>query len=212
MSERLDRIEKMLEKIATTQAELAISQKQTDAQLAKTDAQLAKTDAQLAKTDAQLAKTDAQLAKTDAQLAKTDSKLRQLGFNIGASVEQLFQIALEKRMTLHGIKYDGIAYNLKKQKGKVHREYDIVLYNGNSVALIEVKHSLKIDDLRKLKDEQLPDFRILFPEYSAYKIYLGAASTHIENSVKEYAANEGISVLTHDAKATELNTQPLIAF
>jgi hypothetical protein len=181
---------------------LADSQVKTDAQLAKTDAQLAKTDAQLAKTDAQLAKTDAQLAKTDAQLSKTNERLEEMmglygnmGKNIGHAVEEFFYTKLQLTSTLNGVRYDFIDKNITRSGSGREREYDILMINGREVAIIEVKHRAHPKDVDKLISKLAPDFRVLFPQYQGYQMLLVLATFSIEDEVKSYALENGVSVL-----------------
>jgi hypothetical protein len=58
-------------------------------------------------------------------------------------------------------------------------EYDILLYNGTSVAIIEVKHRVRRDAFKRLIEVQMPRFRQIFPEYKDCKMYLGLGATII---------------------------------
>jgi hypothetical protein len=99
------------------------------------------------RTDAQLAKTDQQLAKTDAQLAKTERILSGIGINLGHAAEEFFANSLQKNKKLGKVKFDAVALQLKGHKGKVQDEFDVVMYNGNSVGLVEVKHKVHPSDV-----------------------------------------------------------------
>ena len=178
--------------IKKTLKELADSQKKTDEQIAKTDVQLAKTDAQLAKTDAQLAKTDAQLEKTVKKLDKLGVMYGGLGNNLGAQAEEFFYQGLQKKMEISGIKFDEIDKNIYF-RGK---EYDIVLFNGNSVMLISVKHHFHPKDVDHFLKEDIPVFKTLFPQYESYKIYGGVASLARDKITEKIAKENGLFVLT----------------
>ena len=209
---RIDRIEAGI--LALQQSQL-----KTDMQLAKTDAQLAKTDAQLAKTDAQLAKTDAQLAKTDAQLAKTDMKLKEtsqilsnIGINLGYVAEEFFYYALEEKMKFGNIKFNNIDLNVKARNKKIQDEFDIVMYNGNSIAIIEVKHKVHPNDLQKLKTSKIENFKSLFPDYAGYKYYLGIGGMSIAQEIADMARAEGIAVLRQVGELAQVEDTALVAF
>lgn len=147
------------------------------------------------KTDEQLAKTDAQLAKTDAQLAKTERILSGIGINLGHAAEEFFAHSLQKNKKLGKIKFDAVALQLKAHKGKLQDEFDVVMYNGSSVGLVEVKHKVHPSDIEQLISRKLPNFRTLFPQYAASEFYLGIAGMSIPQEVAEMAENEGVAVL-----------------
>ena len=188
---RLDRIERGIEALQKSQLE--------------TEAQLRKTDAQLAKTDAQLAKTDAQLAKTDAQLAKTERILSGIGINLGHAAEDFFSHSLQKNKKLGKVKFDAVALQLKGHKGRVQDEFDVVMYNGNSVGLVEVKHKVHPSDIEQLMHRKLPNFRALFPKFADAVFYLGIAGMSIPQEVVSQAENEGIAVLRQAGDVLSMN-------
>lgn len=209
---RLDRIEASIEALFKAQLK-------TDAQIAKTDAQLAKTDAQLAKTDAQLAKTDAQLAKTDAQLAKTDTKLKEtsiilgnLGINLGIVAEEYFYNALKETKKIGKYKFDDVDLNVNGRNKKVQDEFDIVMYNGNTIAIIEVKHKVHPEDIQKLKTKKLENFKYLFPHYASYNYILGLGGFSLPKDIVELADKEGIAVFQKRGETTLINEENLQVF
>ena len=198
--------------LAKTDAQLA----KTDAQLAKTDAQLAKTDAQLAKTDAQLAKTNAQLAKTDAQLSKTDKSLNRatellgnMGMNLGAVAEEFFYEALKEKKILGNIKFDEVVCNIKTKIKKTEDKFDIVMYNGASIALIEIKHKVHPNDLITLYTTKIENFRLLYPAYKNHNIYLGIGGFSVPSSVEQQAHSRGIAVLKQKADVAVIDVKKL---
>lgn len=216
--ERIDRIEKGIE-------ELVASQKARDVQLAKMDEQLAKTDAQLAETDVLLKafiaeqqesykRMDANLAslaesqkemqrRMDANLASlTESQkemqrqLGGIGNTNGEFAENFFFSSLSQKMKLGGIKFDHIERNVKRRVRNLSDEFDIVLYNGDSVGLLEIKNTVKAANVTQLLNNKLQNFRLLNPEYADAKIYLGIGGFTFENEdVKKNAKSAGIVVL-----------------
>ena len=199
MLTRLDRIERGIEALQK-------SQLKTDAQLAKTDAQLAKTDAQLAKTDAQLAKTDAQLALTSAQLLETKRIVSGIGINLGDAAEDFFAHTLQEKKKLGSIQFDAVALQLKAHKGKVQDEFDIVMYNGHAIGLVEVKHKVHPSDIEKLVSAKLPNFRKLFPQYADFDFYLGMAGMSFPKEALEMAERGGLAVLRQKGDVLLMNT------
>ena len=193
-------------------ASLAVSQAKTDAQMARTDEQMARTEAQMARTDARLekmfkesdarfAKTEAQMAKTDAQMARTDARLDKIAKMVGGIsnnqgdiTEEYFINSLKDKLTLGDIKFDFLVKNFKAEKGrKILAEYDILLVNGKSVAIIEVKYKVHPSDLEKLP-AKIDSIRNL-PQYDGYEVYAGLAGFYVPDEVIKQAEKKGYFVL-----------------
>jgi hypothetical protein len=100
----------------------------------------AKTDAQMAKTDAQMAKTDAQMAKTDAKLDKLTALCGGIASNQGSVAEEFFFNSLVSEPFLGDIKFDRITPQLVVGRKGKQSEYDIVMVNGATVGIVEVKY------------------------------------------------------------------------
>ncbi len=69
------------------------------------------------------------------------------------------------------------------------------MINGASLAIIEVKNKGHINDLIKLKENMLPNFKKLFSDYKDYKLYAGFASFFVTYEMKEFAKENGIYIL-----------------
>ena len=218
MEDRLNRIEAGIEKLMEAQVK-------TDAQLAITDLQIkelklaqTKTDAQLAKTDAQLAKTDAQLAKTDAQLAKTDirlNKLAKLIGNIGETdgkiAEQKIFYGLKQYLQIGDIKFDNIYKNLRPI-GDTGPEFDILLVNGDSVCIVEVKKNVNIRDVDEILEKSISSFKQYYPQYAQYKMYFAIVSLYIYEDLVEKSSEKGIFLLTEQNDVMEIVNERAVAF
>ncbi len=181
---RLDRIEMGIEALQKSQLE---------------------TDAQLKRTDAQLASFIARQEKGETQLAETKRILSGIGINLGDAAEEFFASSLQKNKKLGKVKFDAVALQLKAHKGKVQDEFDVVMYNGNSVGLVEVKHKVHPADVEQLITRKLPNFKALFPAYSNADFYLGIAGMSIPKEVIEMAENKGIAVLRQVGNVLAMN-------
>ncbi len=184
-------------------AGLVMAQKDLVAQQRRTDAQIAATDAQLAATDAQLAKTDAQLAKTDAQLDKVGRKLDRLGElvggisnNQGDIAEEFFYRSYLKNPVLGQMRFDSVSRNLNNHKGSIQEEYDLVLINGDSLAVIEVKAKAHEKDLLVMVERKMPHFPILFREFSHYRRFAGIATLVANDALIARAEELGLFLIT----------------
>jgi hypothetical protein len=88
---------------------------------------------------------------------------------------------------------------------KIKGEYDLVLYNGTSIALIEAKNRVRKDDLEKLLDVQLPRFKLFYPQYKDYTYYLGLCGMSFEDGVEAEALSRGIATLKPNGESLESN-------
>lgn len=158
------------------------------------------------------ANTDAQLAKTDAQLAKTDAKLWGLGLNIGLAAEEIFYDVLKENLVIGNVKFESIERNVKSSYKKTQDEFDIVLYNGDSIGIVEIKHKVHPNDLETLKNKKTENFRTLFPMYKDYKIYLALGGMSIPEEVQISAAESGIAILKPKGNVAQIISKNLVAY
>jgi hypothetical protein len=164
----------------------------------------AKTDAQMAKTDAQMAKTDAQMAKTDAKLDKLTALCGGIASNQGSVAEEFFFNSLVSEPFLGDIQFNRITPQLiVGRKGK-QSEYDIVMVNGASVGIVEVKYKAHMNDLEQVH-AQIVRFKRDCPEFKHYTIYGGIAGLSVPKDVSKAAKAQGLFVLKR--KGEKLNIQ-----
>ena len=119
--------------------------------------------------------------------------------SLGDVAEEFIFNALEKDMTFGGIKFDDIDRNMKLHSKflNLKGEFDVVLENGDTLAIIETKHKVRSEDISKLIGK--PDnFRKLFPKYSNYKVILGVGGLSFEKDVVEDAENHEIGIINNN--------------
>ncbi|MEY3220414.1 MAG: hypothetical protein RIT27_1771 [Pseudomonadota bacterium] len=193
-------------------AQLARTNAQTDEKIKALVEQIARTDEQLAKTDAQLAKTDAQLAKTDAKLNKVAKLFGDVNNNRGEEAEEFFFHSLRKHPQIGGIQFDTVHRNLSGSKGKISDEFDLVLVNGDALALVEVKTKAHIKLIDQILERKIPRLKTLFPAFKHYKIYAGIASLVTYPELVEKITEQGLFLLTQQGKHLEIINPPLQHF
>jgi len=207
-------------------ASIALDQKKTDEQMSRTDEkidrladQITRTEEQMKRTDEKLERmsirTEERMKRTDEQMKRTDEKLERLGIHLGGITqnqgdvaEEFFLNSLANDTRLGSIHFDDIAKNMNKRKGQLQEEYDIVMTNGNAIAVVEVKYKARVNDLQKL-ERKLRHFKQLFPLYQTHKLYGALAAFHINDDVKCEALERGYFVLQRcgDVIHTENNEQ-----
>ena len=190
MSERLDKLEKIV-------TDLALSQAKTDGHIRENSRDIKALKESQAKTDEQLGRLTERVDKMSEKvdilsdsvksnsedIKKLSEEYGRFTNNQGEIIEILFYNALKEELVFDGIKYDGVSLNLEKKAKKVEQEFDIVLTNGYSVALIEVKGKAYPNNLSQL-DDIVENYRFLFPEHKNYRIASYLGSMHISKAVK----------------------------
>ncbi|MDR2594367.1 MAG: hypothetical protein LBC87_06320 [Fibromonadaceae bacterium] len=148
--------------------------------------------------------------ETDRIIKELSRRMGGVDENIGSHAEQYFQNILMGKLSFAGQKYDKMIANMECCKNGISLiEFDIVLVNGKSVAIIETKHRIHPKFVKELAEERLPKFRELWPEYSKHKIYLGIAGFSFNQKVLEEAEKYGICVLRQVGDSVEIKTNKL---
>ena len=155
-----------------------------------------------AESDARIEKMK---AEDDRKRAETDERLDALGKLIGGiahsngdMAEEYFYNSLKKdKFFVHekfdkisrNLTYRGVDYNLKM-------ECDILLFNGKSAAIIEVKYNAKPENISVEKlISRVAIFKILYPEYKNHNIYLGVAAMSFKKSLIKELHQAGIATI-----------------
>ncbi len=200
--ERIDRIEQAL-------AELIA---QDEKRFARTEQGFAEIRALFAESDKGFAQTKALFAKTEAQVERTSKELSNVGHNNGDYAEDYFYNSLSGTMVFAGIKYDTISKNIHIKRHRLEDEFDLVMYNGNSIALIECKYKAHEKDLKKLVEKKVNNFRELNTDYANYTIYCGLASFSFYPELEQQALDLGVAVLKQKGDLMEVNASTIRAY
>ena len=129
------------------------------------------------------------------RLKKLEELTGSIANNQGSFAEEYFYNAFEdKEQNFFGEKFDDIQKNIKNSWQGIQDEYDIVLYNHVSVALVEVKFKAHSNDIPVVLKKP-ETFRFLFPAYKDFKIYLGLASMSFYPELEQECIDQGIAVI-----------------
>ena len=171
-----------------------------------------KTDEQLKKTDEQLQSNEEWLRKNSADFDRRIKKLEMLVGNIsnnqGDVAEEYFVNSLKDVLEIGDLHFDYLLQNIKLQTKKINDEFDILLVNGESVALIEVKYKVHPNIIESL-DKKIEHLKLM-KEYKNYKIYAGVAGFYVPDEVIEKAKEKGYFVLKRKGKIIQEYTENLI--
>jgi hypothetical protein len=178
---------------------------------AKSDQKISALADSSAKTDAQLAKTDAQLAKTDAKLDRLAAMYGGVADNQGSAAEEFFFNSLSQSKLIGNIHFDEVQPKVYGGKIGAQQEYDLVLLNGDSAAIVEVKYKVHPSSLEQLQ-KQLALFKIHFPEHKDMKLYGGVAGFSIPDEVTNEAHAKGYFVLKRQGETFAVDADQMKAF
>jgi hypothetical protein len=135
----------------------------------------------------------------------------------GDFAEEFFYNSLEKTMTFAGMRFDVISNKFAKKKimpdkTEIEAQFDVVLHNGKSIALIEAKYKANLKDLKELVEKKVPNFRLLYPEYAKYKLYLGLGSLVLKERIVQEAKKLGVGLMRQKGDSVEYKTDWVRAY
>ena len=133
-------------------------------------------------------------AETDRTFKKLFKEVGGISNNNGAFAEEYFTTAFEENKTLGKLHFDDIQTNISVKDRNEEDEYDIVLYNDESIAIIEVKYKAKEHDIDHVV-QKADSFRRWFPKYKKYDIYLGLAGLSFQKETVPKAKEKGIAII-----------------
>jgi len=163
-------------------------------------------------TDKQIQKVAQSQKETDRQMKELQKTVGGVTNNQGSFAEEYFFNSFENgKKNFFGEKFDEVVKNLSSFWQGLKDEYDIVLYNHASVAIIEVKYKAHLNDIPTVL-KKAETFRILFPHYKDFKIYLGLASMSFYPELEQECTEQGIAVIKQVGDTVVINDTKLKVF
>jgi len=151
-------------------------------------------------------------ADFDERIKKLDKLIGGITNNNGLIAEEYFFNSFEKGKTnFFGEKFDEIVKNLTHFWQGHKDEYDIVMYNHTSVAIIEVKYKAHLSDIPDVL-KKAETFRLIFPNYKDFKIYLGLATMAFYPELEQECIEQGIAVIKQVGETVIINDKHLKVF
>ncbi len=147
-------------------------------------------------TEKVVEKTSQQIQASDRKLEKYFGKVKELDRNWGTLVEALFKPSVATQFQERGIEVVHTHHRvISKLKGET-MEIDILLEDGDTVILVEVKTTLRVEHIDEHIAKRLSTFKRFFPRYADVKVYGAVAYIHVEENADRYAYKHGLFVLT----------------
>jgi hypothetical protein len=106
-----------------------------------------------------------------------------------------FQDEFEERLEFGGVKYDEMIAGFGRKDETVNFKADIALFNDVSVALVMVVYDPGPDFIVEFATEKAGKFRVAFPKYNNYKVYLGIAEFSFNDETVKKAREYGIGIV-----------------
>ena len=166
-----------LDRIAESQKELGESQKDFDKKMKKLRKRMRKTDRQIEKTDRQLKETD-----------------RRFNSQWGKLMESLVEGDLVKLLQGWGITVKSTYTQSHGRRNGEHYEFDILAINGEEVVVVEVKTTLRSEDVNHFL-AKLDRFRVYEPHFTGLRVYGAVAYLKTDPSVIRQAERRGLFVI-----------------
>ena len=182
---------------------------------AESDAKFEKRSAESdAKFEKRSAEFDREMAASRADYDRRQKNMEKIigawSNNHGEFAEEYFFNSFEAgKRDFFGEKFDSIKKNLKGIEND--DEYDIVIINGKSVCIVEIKFKAHHDHIPKVIGKA-QTFRENFPNFAGHRVYLAIASLNFTSDVEEDFKNNGIAVIKQSGDTVVIYDDNLKAY
>ena len=217
MTDRLDRIEAILDSVAKSQAEFDREMKESREAWEKEmeEERQARKEANAA-WDKQMqeekqARKESNAAwekemKEERRLRKETNKKLEGYISVESKIlEDFFFRALDEDKKIEGKTYDYTEKNRVISNGLLKIECDVMLHSKDAIFIVEVKHQIRLEDFDQVL-EQREVLRQIDPEYANKTIHVGLAGEIIPHNVFKQAKKHGIYLL--QVQADQLKITP----
>ena len=161
------RMEETDRKMRETDRLIKETNKQTAKRMRKTDEQMRETDRLIKETGEQMRETDRKMQETDRRLKKAEDLFTT---QWGRLMESLVSGSLIRIFNEQGISVDDTSSRVKGNHEGRSYEFDIIVHNGKEIIIVEVKTTLRPDDVREFLDK-LDSAKTWMPRYKDNVIY-----------------------------------------
>lgn len=136
--------------------------------------------------------------ETDRKMQETDRKIKELSALFtsqwGKLVESLVEGDLVKLLREKGLQVERTFQRVRGNHDGENYEYDIIAANGDEIVVVEVKTTLRVEDVNDFH-RKVWKAKQYMPEYAGKKIYGGVAFITTEGSSDRMAEKLGFYVI-----------------
>ncbi len=183
-----EEIWKILRAVSEEQKELSRKMKETNREMKETNREIAERQKE---TDRLFQETAQAQKETDRQLKKTDARFNS---QWGKLMESLVEGDLVPLLQERGVTVERTLTNAKGTRNGHHYEFDILAVNGEQVVVVEVKTTLRPEDVAYFL-EKLADYTTWAPEHKGKQILGAVAYLKADSNVVRQAQRQGLYVI-----------------
>ena len=173
-----------------------------------------KVDKLFAKTREQIDKTSKKVEELTASIEATRKEVGGIGDSYGMHAESYFYESLKNGMKFGGISFDLVEDDVKKSfklpnGERLNAQFDIVMINCDTIAIIEVKSKVQKKDVWELVNRKLENYKTIHKHYANFKFYLGVAGFAYDKNAEESALENGVGMLKLCGENVEIEDKHL---
>ena len=181
--------------------------RETDERFRETDERFRETDERFRETnrqsDLRSREAEDRLARLERTIAETSRHIDGLGGSWGLFVEGMVAPATETIFAARGIPVHLVAKRVHGQRNGMAMEIDLLVTNDSDVVAVEVKSSLRQEDVDAHLD-RLAKFKTVFPRYADARVFGAVAGVDVPKQVAKYAYRKGLFVLVQSGETMKI--------
>ena len=218
ITKRQEEMEKGLRELRESQKEtdrlikeLRESQKETDKQIKELRESQKETDKQIKELRESQKETDEQLKETDKRIERLSEEIRKIGKQVRDTTKAVSELngvwqnytedtireGLENALKGLGFRDFSVRGNMTSRKDGESMEIDGLVLGEDYVIVLEVKTTLKVEDVRRFVEKLKGRFLYFFPEYKGFRLYGAIAGMRFQENADSFASRNGLIVLKH---------------
>ena len=184
-----------IEQLQNMISDLILSQKETENLFKETAIQFKETDTRFKETEKILNQKYAKFKETDKQIKETDKQIKEANALFtsqwGKLIESLVKGDLVNILKNRGIDVHDTSERRKGNHEGENYEFDIIAHNGTEIVIVEVKTTLRVNDVKSFLSK-LSKAKLWLAEYKNFKIYGAIAYLKAEEASDIMAMNNGL--------------------
>ena len=162
---------------------------------------------QVEETSREVEATTRQVEETSKEVKETTKAVKDLNKKVGGAgqvrgriTEEFFYTALRDELRIGALKFDEIYPNFEAKRDGRRTEYDLLLTNGELLAVVEVKHNLRLDDVEDMRKIRAPHARHYLRRFSDKKMLFVMAYMTADIQAVALAHECGYATLSPDGQ------------
>ena len=142
--------------------------------------------------------TDSKFKETDSKFKETDQKIKE-AFDLftgqwGKLIESLVEGDIVNLLQKRGLSVHDTSTRRKGNHNGENFEFDIIVHNGDSIVVVEVKTTLRVKHVKEFV-KKLKKASTWMDEYKNYKVYGAVAYLKAEENSDAFAESENLFVI-----------------